>query len=44
VNSGQIKLKERDGTGATPLIFAIDCGATVDVCKKLVKAGCDINA
>jgi len=42
VKNGTIKPNERNGLGQCPLIFAVDCEFSIDVCKKLVSLGkCD---
>ena len=42
VQNGTIKPTERNGLGQCPLIFAVDCEFSVDICKKLVSLGkCD---
>ena len=40
---GKIHPNEKDGIGRSPLIFAVDCEVPLDICKKLVEAGCDPN-
>ena len=42
VKEGTILPNERNGLGQCPLIFAVDCEFSVDICKKLVTEGkCD---
>ena len=42
---GMLKPKEKCGLGQCPLIFAVDCGMSLSVCKKLVQEfGCDPNS